>query len=427
VLASPPGLVLEMFNAGLDDLRHDARVALENIERAFESVAESSAQSAQLLAQQVAEAVRENPAKLAAFVRQLPVHLQQQAEAAVASWVSAESRVVETFVADAAKVRETVSAWIRTAATDNPQRLTALIASLPQGLDTESRRAAALLKAWLQSESRIVEDLLVRIGQVRVRALWRRADDVPAAAALDCAELAAARVLLRGRHVPRLKRAVPLVGGLLPARARFHVPRGPGRHLLYDLGLQVRRQPLPCCVAAERRADAEPCSVPLVYYVFYRDVEVRNFYLVVGTLLCASTLVSAALPSHILHRAKRLRVLGYVGAGAFAVLPLAHAAARWGLDSDEVRRYANGGGLVVVGALYLVGAVVYISRFPEVLFPGKFDLVGASHQVWHVLVFAAAVVHYFGVVELFHWRMEQEAAHGNFSANGTCGVLAGAA
>ncbi|KAJ3115070.1 hypothetical protein HDU96_001234 [Phlyctochytrium bullatum] len=42
---------------------------------------------------------------------------------------------------------------------------------------------------------------------------------------------------------------------------------------------------------------------------------------------------------------------------------------------------------------YLVGAFIYVEKYPERLFPGKFDLFFHSHQIWHVLCVVAAVFH----------------------------------
>ena len=40
-------------------------------------------------------------------------------------------------------------------------------------------------------------------------------------------------------------------------------------------------------------------------------------------------------------------------------------------------------------------------QFPEVKFPGKFDLVGHSHQILHVAVLIAGLVHYHGLSQAF--------------------------
>lgn len=53
--------------------------------------------------------------------------------------------------------------------------------------------------------------------------------------------------------------------------------------------------------------------------------------------------------------------------------------------------------LIAMGVLYIVGASLYACRIPERFFPGKCDLFLHSHQIFHVLVTSAALVHYYGI------------------------------
>lgn len=41
-----------------------------------------------------------------------------------------------------------------------------------------------------------------------------------------------------------------------------------------------------------------------------------------------------------------------------------------------------------------LGAFLFASRIPECWMPGKFDLLGASHQLFHACVVVAAYIHY---------------------------------
>ncbi|EPY40066.1 hypothetical protein AGDE_03862 [Angomonas deanei] len=60
--------------------------------------------------------------------------------------------------------------------------------------------------------------------------------------------------------------------------------------------------------------------------------------------------------------------------------------------------------------IYFVGMVIYIFKVPERWFPGRFDLVLGSHQLWHFFVLAAAVTHYFTCIGAFQlWRVTGDA------------------
>lgn len=56
------------------------------------------------------------------------------------------------------------------------------------------------------------------------------------------------------------------------------------------------------------------------------------------------------------------------------------------------------------GALYIFGAFLYGSKIPERLSPGTFDYIGQSHQIFHVLVLAAAFLHFDTSLKEFNKR-----------------------
>uniref|UniRef100_J3LA66 Uncharacterized protein n=2 Tax=Oryza brachyantha TaxID=4533 RepID=J3LA66_ORYBR len=59
---------------------------------------------------------------------------------------------------------------------------------------------------------------------------------------------------------------------------------------------------------------------------------------------------------------------------------------------------------LAMGLAYAAGAWFYVSRVPEKWRPGVFDVVGHSHQIFHVLVLVGAVTHYVAVDVLLNWR-----------------------
>lgn len=78
--------------------------------------------------------------------------------------------------------------------------------------------------------------------------------------------------------------------------------------------------------------------------------------------------------------------------------------------------------LCLMGILYIAGALLYAMRIPERFFPGKCDiwvreitcserfnifsfLQFHSHQLFHILVIAAAMVHYRGISEMASYRL----------------------
>ena len=91
--------------------------------------------------------------------------------------------------------------------------------------------------------------------------------------------------------------------------------------------------------------------------------------------------------------------------GLSGIIPGLH----WVLTQEELDLKASlkysCGCLILMGVLYITGALLYALRIPERFFPGKCDVWFHSHQLFHILVIAAAVVHYQGISEMAMYRL----------------------
>jgi adiponectin receptor len=58
------------------------------------------------------------------------------------------------------------------------------------------------------------------------------------------------------------------------------------------------------------------------------------------------------------------------------------------------------------GASYIIGALIYINRIPERFRPGKHDIWGSSHQIFHICVIIGVIFHYFGSLNSFYYRLD---------------------
>ncbi|CAG8816858.1 36649_t:CDS:2, partial [Gigaspora margarita] len=93
----------------------------------------------------------------------------------------------------------------------------------------------------------------------------------------------------------------------------------------------------------------------------------------------------------------------FISMGLSAIIPLAHALIIYGIELCVNVISLNW--VIVMGVFYIIGALIYGARIPERWFPGKFDIYGSSHQIFHVFVVAAAFVHYFGVIQaMVYWH-----------------------
>ncbi|KAI4855402.1 mPR-typeG-protein-coupled receptor [Aureobasidium sp. EXF-8846] len=100
-------------------------------------------------------------------------------------------------------------------------------------------------------------------------------------------------------------------------------------------------------------------------------------------------------PMFIQPQYRSLRALTYLSLGLFAFVFIVHSIYLHGFALQRRRLSLEWMGLMAL--LNLLGCSAYAFRIPESKFPGKFDFVGASHQIMHVAVLAAGLVHYHGL------------------------------
>lgn len=95
----------------------------------------------------------------------------------------------------------------------------------------------------------------------------------------------------------------------------------------------------------------------------------------------------------------------FVALGLSAVIPVAEAV--WLKGLSRVESEMSLWYCVVQGGLYIAGAAIYASRVPEKYYPRRFDLLGSSHQIFHICVVTASIVHAIGVWQAFAYRHGQ--------------------
>lgn len=52
--------------------------------------------------------------------------------------------------------------------------------------------------------------------------------------------------------------------------------------------------------------------------------------------------------------------------------------------------------------VYLCGACIYAAQVPEKYYPGCFDWIGGSHNIWHACVLGGILFHWHAMHDLFH-------------------------
>ncbi|KAK9670238.1 hypothetical protein RND81_13G188400 [Saponaria officinalis] len=140
---------------------------------------------------------------------------------------------------------------------------------------------------------------------------------------------------------------------------------------------------------------------PLVYYSFMCYPLFRNLYMGFITVLGLATVVFSLFPAFQKPEFRTLRAVLFSGMSMSGILPILHKQI---LFWDQPEALRTTGYEVLMGVFYGLGALVYATRVPERWMPGKFDIAGHSHQLFHVLVVAGAYTHYRAGLVYLKWR-----------------------
>ena len=144
-------------------------------------------------------------------------------------------------------------------------------------------------------------------------------------------------------------------------------------------------------------------TIPVVWYGLWCSPGWRNGYALGSVVVCSSTLFLCLDSRFTSVKHRPLRTFMFFLCGLYGVLPLAHLSA----SNTPAQRLEGGGGLAVMGGLYITGALLYALRVPERWSStGAFDLVGSSHQLFHLCVVGAAWTHYRVLLGHLEWRIE---------------------
>jgi len=150
------------------------------------------------------------------------------------------------------------------------------------------------------------------------------------------------------------------------------------------------------------------CFPPMVYG-FYCQPFYAILYL--SILSIVSLFVFFVMIGNTIHQEKYRHYKGWIWAGngifgAFPAIHLVYNELHIVPGSDDLPLLSSVPYYLAMGACYLVGVFIYTTRMPEKFIPGKVDNCGHSHNIWHVFVLLAIVMHYFASFENYYTRME---------------------
>ncbi|EQL37343.1 hypothetical protein BDFG_01308 [Blastomyces dermatitidis ATCC 26199] len=142
--------------------------------------------------------------------------------------------------------------------------------------------------------------------------------------------------------------------------------------------------------------------IPSVYYGFYCVPKFMKMYWTMILLIGAGCTIVSITPRFRTPAWRPFRAGMFISMGLSAVFPVLHGVSIFGVEL--MLKQIGLFWLVLQGALYIIGAIIYAARVPELWYPGGFDILGSSHQIFHMFVVMAAVAHLTGLLQAFDYR-----------------------
>lgn len=127
------------------------------------------------------------------------------------------------------------------------------------------------------------------------------------------------------------------------------------------------------------------CYVPGVFYAFYCNNYWRQVYLVAVLAMTLAVFLAQIHPLYLSKQWQRIRSAIFCSVAGYGLIPTMHWV--WlsgGINSDVVQAFVPR--VLVMYVIAAAAFLFYVSKVPERYFPGQLNYMGASHQLWHMLV-----------------------------------------
>ncbi|KAJ6566965.1 hemolysin-III related-domain-containing protein [Mycena capillaripes] len=145
---------------------------------------------------------------------------------------------------------------------------------------------------------------------------------------------------------------------------------------------------------------------PTFHYAFFCAPQLRSLYIALMSISGSAGIYLSCSPTYGTPAYRRMRTYTFFACGMVAIVPLVHAVCRNGWK--ETSASTSFGWLLLEVVFYVGGAILYSERWPEYIWPGRFDLIGSSHQIFHICSLLAVLSHYAAISDGFrYWHSER--------------------
>ncbi|KAH8816678.1 hemolysin-III related-domain-containing protein [Xylogone sp. PMI_703] len=140
------------------------------------------------------------------------------------------------------------------------------------------------------------------------------------------------------------------------------------------------------------------------YAAFYCNPVLQSIYIGFTTICTISCLVAVWQPILRNPEFAWIRVTLFVLLGVTGLIPFIHLA--WMQNLEWATAFYRPLVLRMVVPIF-TGAMVYGSKFPESIWPGRFDFLGSSHNLWHIAVLITVYGGYIAMGEILEMVLNE--------------------
>ena len=134
-----------------------------------------------------------------------------------------------------------------------------------------------------------------------------------------------------------------------------------------------------------------------VYYAFYCNKTTQIIYYSVILAMAIIVLPISKMKIFLENKYRWIRPTIFIIYGSSFIAPIIHKAI---INEPDDKIYPLELKYFLISALmYSIGSLLYGTRFPEKCRHGKFDLIGSSHQLFHICVLLGGSLSLIGIIK----------------------------
>ena len=148
-------------------------------------------------------------------------------------------------------------------------------------------------------------------------------------------------------------------------------------------------------------------ALPPIYYGMYCQFETAMLYIIVTVIIAIFCFVVCIFEW--IHRPENVKYKGILfgGFGSSLAIPVGHMIINdllYDNYGDPFKFMSSLPYYLLMGASYLGGLYIYVMRWPEKNHPGKYNIWGHSHQLWHLSALLGMFWTYQGAIDNYQMR-----------------------